>query len=176
MRKLVIILLALIVVAGGVYWGSQRLLVPPVAGESTPAPLQTGPSRSATVRCRGRLVPKRWLALRFGTTDVVRRIAVQEGAAVAQGDLLAELVAAGDNLAVRSAEQNLLAARARLAQAQATPEPNSLRLYRARVAEARARLEALRAGPTALALEEAQLRIDRARDALWGAQIGRAHV
>ncbi len=173
MRKLVIILLALVVVAGAVYWGSQRLLVQPVVEESTPATLQTGPSRSAMVRCRGRLVPKRWLALRFGTDGVVLRIAAQEGAAVVQGDLLAELVAADDGLAVRSAEQSLLAAQARLAQVQATPEPNQLRLYRARVAEAKARLDALRAGPTALELEEAQLRIDRARDALWGAQAAR---
>lgn len=175
MRKLIIVLVALAVVAGAVYAGSRRLLVPAVA-EPTPGTLQSGPGQAAMVRCRGRVVPHRWLALRFAASGPVARIAVQEGSQVNAGDVLAELGAEDLSLELRAAEQRVLSARAQLAQARATPDPERLRVAQAQVAAARARLDALRASPTAAELEQARLRLDQARNALWAAQASRDAV
>ncbi|MDI7276674.1 MAG: efflux RND transporter periplasmic adaptor subunit [Anaerolineae bacterium] len=172
MRKLAIALIALLVVAGVVYVGSQRLLAPPLA-EPTPASLYTGPAAAGQVRCSGRVIPKRWLGLSFATSGRVARIAVQEGSAVKRGDLLAELESEDSGLDLRAAEQRLAAAQARLAQAQARPAPEEIRAAEARVGSAQARLDALRASPTALELEEATLRLQQARNRLWGAQAAR---
>ncbi len=154
------------------FLGSQRLLLQP-AVEPTPETLQSGPSRAEEVRCRGRIVPKRWLALSFGASGQVARVAVQEGAAVRQGDLLAELKGEDYSLQVRAAEQRVLAAQAELAQAQAAPQAEKVRAAQAQVAAARARLDALRASPTAAELQQARLRVEQARDNLWGAQCQR---
>jgi HlyD family secretion protein len=172
MKKLVIVLVALLVVAAAVYVGSQRLLVQPLA-EPAPVSLSGAPATEGEIRCRGRVVPVRWLGLTFGTSGRVARIAVQEGSTVRKGDLLAELEGEESELDLRAAEQRLAAARARLAQAQARPLPEELRAAEARVASAKARLDALRASPTAAELEEARLRLQQARNRLWGAQLAR---
>jgi HlyD family secretion protein len=172
MRKLVIVLLVLVVAAGAVYLGSQRLLMQPVA-EPTPATLQSGPERSEQVRCSGRLVPARWLALSFDRAGRVARVAVQEGAEVQEGEVLAELEAQDSSLELRAAEQRLVAAQAQLAQAQATPVPGTLEAARAQLAAATASLETLQSSPTEAELQQAKLRVDQARNALWAAQASR---
>lgn len=172
MKRLIVVLVALVVVVGAVYVGSQRLTVRS-AEEPTPASLQTGPSRTSEVRCSGRVIPKRWLALSFGRSGRVARITVQEGASVQQGDVLAELVSEDLSLEVEAAEQRLQAAQAELAQAQATPAPEKLRAAQAALAAAEARLSALQAGPSATELETARLQVEQARNRLWGAQAAR---
>lgn len=172
MKKLIIVLAALLIVAAAVYVASQRLLVQPIA-EPAPVSLSGASAAEGEMRCRGRVVPVRWLSLTFGTSGRVARIAVQEGSTVKKGDLLAELEGEESELELKAAEQRLAAARARLAEAQAKPLPEELRAAEARVASARARLDALRAGPTAAELEEASLRLQQARNRLWGAQLAR---
>lgn len=172
MRRMVIVLVVLVVAAGGIYFGSQRLLRRPAA-EPTPSTLQTEPVRSGMVRCRGRVIPRRWLSLVFGRSGRVARVVVEEGATVQAGDLLAELEAEDMSLQARAAEQRLLAAQTQLAQARATPVPESRRAAEAQVAAAAAALDALRAGATDAELERARLAVDQARNALWGAQATR---
>ncbi len=172
MRRLVVVVLVLVVAAGGVYAAGRQLAFRP-APEVTPSSLQSGPVRSDEVRCSGRVIPVRWLGLSFGRAGRVARVAVEEGAQVSAGDLLAELEGEDYSLELRAAEERLNSAQAQLAQAQATPAPERLRAAQAQLAAAQARLDALKAGPTAAELEAARLRVDQARNALWGAQASR---
>ena len=171
MRRFVVVLVALIIVAAAVHVGTQRLLLQPVT-EPTPAALGSD-ARSSAIRCQGRVIPRQWLTLRFAASGRVAAIRVREGATVKAGDLLAELQPEDTSLELRAAEQRLLTAQAQLAQAQATPVPQVVRAAEAQVAAARARLAALKAGPTPSELEQARLRVDQAKNSLWAAQASR---
>lgn len=118
-------------------------------------------------------LPRRWRSLGFQEAGTLAQLHVSEGTTVSAGDVLAELGAGDEELALQAAEHGLLAAQVQLAQAQATPASEDVRAAEAGVAAAQATLDSLRAAPTEADLEQAQLNLAQARDALWGAQAAR---
>jgi multidrug resistance efflux pump len=82
--------------------------------------------------------PARWSQLRFAAGGEVTEVAVEEGDAVAEGDLLVRFDATHAELKVREAEVALALAEAQLAQAKAGPRPEEMAVAETALEVARA--------------------------------------
>ena len=175
MKRMVIVLLALVAIAAVAYFGGQNLVVRQKA-EPTPVVLDTGAGLLQAVTIHGRVVPVRWMDLAFGTGGRVGEISVNVGDVVSKGQVLARLEMCDSSLDVQIAEDDVAIQKARLAQALATPEPEGIASARAELASAEAALARLRSEPNAHDVEVARLGLEAAKDNLWAAQASRDAV
>ena len=149
MKRTALILLALVVVAAVVYFGGQNLAVREKA-EPIPVVLDAGAGLMGAITIHGRLVPVRWMDLAFATSGRVEDLAVAVGDVVEKGQVLACLAVDDVSHDLQLAELDVVAQKARLAQAMATPEPpepEAIASANAQLASAQATLDRLRAGP-----------------------------
>lgn len=100
----------------------------------------------------------------------IEKMAVDVGATVKAGDLLARLDRVTLESAVKQAEANLLVAQSRLASIQAGSRPEEIAQAEATLASARARLAQVKNGPTAADIQAAEGAVVAAQSALQKAQ------
>ena len=172
MKRIVIILLALVVIVAVAYFGGQNLVVRQKA-DPTPVVLDTGAGILSSVTVHGRLVPVHWMNLAFAMGGRVEEVAVEVGDVVEKGQVLARLKMDDPSLDMQIAEDDLVVQKARLAQAMATPEPETVASSTAQVLSAQAALDRLRSRPDPRDVETAKLGLDAAKDNLWAAQASR---
>ncbi|WP_448337874.1 HlyD family secretion protein [Chloroflexus aurantiacus] len=112
MRKFIIPLLAVLLIAGGAY----AIFGPNGPGaQSAPPPVPTGEPVVPPLSVEGRVVPAQEAWLRFERSGIVTAILVDEGDTVAAGQALIQLDDRLQRAAVQQAEANLARAQARYA-------------------------------------------------------------
>ncbi len=173
-KKIIIIGLVLLVVAGLGYWGVGRLRQ---AGRAAMEDLQIitvqrGPL-AATVDTAGTVEMVRSVNLVFQTAGQIKEIAVSEGDTVKAGQIIARLDTADAQLQVAQAEASLATAEAQLALAKKSSTAEEIAAAQAALASAEENLRRLQAGATEEEIEIARLRWEQAKDQLWGAQAQR---
>jgi multidrug resistance efflux pump len=119
MKKWTGLLVLVVLLSGCASPASPEATLPPVEGNEE------------FVTAEGVVEPERWVALRAPGPTTIAGVPVQEGEVVSAGDLLVELDATDAELAVRQAEAQLAAARARLVQARESPRPEQIALLEA---------------------------------------------
>ena len=171
MKRFVIIVLILAVIIGGGLYG-YRLYAQekqPEAPDFETVVVERGTILS-TVSASGTIEPEAQVLLSFKSAGRVAEVLVQEGQEVRAGDVLARLETAELELALAQAEAGLAISRARLAQAEAGPDPSELAAAEAALASAQAAYRELLKGPSEDELKVAQGNVERARLALEQAQ------
>jgi multidrug efflux pump subunit AcrA (membrane-fusion protein) len=179
MKRLIVVLGLLIVVAVVVCVGGQRLKNSLFRPESEPGAVVLDQEAAAAVgrvlRARGQVVPVQWMTLSFQTGGRLAELAVEVGDVVQAGDVLArldtkalelEVQAARDNLATQEAQ--LVLTKEEIALTQITEF--DVAAARAEYAAALARYEKLKAGPTKDELIVAKADMEKAAIALQKAQ------
>jgi HlyD family secretion protein len=136
------------------------------AGLGEPAPTEEVPVVSqddSTVIAEAVIVPARWSRLRFAAGGKAVEVTVEEGDAVAEGDLLVRFDVTDAERTVREAEVALALAEAQLAQAKAGPRPEeiavaetALEVGRAAISQTLAQRDELLAGATQAEIAAAQ--------------------
>lgn len=120
MRRVLVVLLVLALLAGG-YWGYVTYVEPAMAAQSGPARSLTAEAEALApavddlenvIWASGKLVPVRWANLSPMQGGNLRAIAVQEGQWVTAGDVLAELDAATADSQIEIASAAVAEARA----------------------------------------------------------------
>ncbi len=186
MSEKTIIIVAAVVALGLSLMGCRALLL---AGGPTPnEEFQTVAVKrgdiTATVNATGSIAPEAKAILSFKMPGRVAKIAVEEGERVEAGEVLAELEMEELKLAVEQAKAALAMSEAQLEQLEKGARPEdiaaaeanlgaaraNLTIAKASLASARASLDKLLAGPTEHELKLAELNIENAKNALWGAQ------
>ena len=179
MRRLLIILVVLAVIAAGGWYAYQQIWLPRQAAETAPQYETTTVRRAtiaSTVSATGSIEPEQEVALTFRTPGYVQDVYVTEGEAVTIGQLLAELDTTDLTLAVAQAKTTLTINQAQLAKLLEPPSANDLAAAQAAVevaqtgiagadaalASAQAAYRDLVAGPTA---EEREVNLAQVRQA-----------
>lgn len=154
-RRLTLILAALVVVAGGGYWLWQTQTAP--SPEPTPAPLFDAPGAD-TVLAEGVVVPAERAQLGFTFGGRLEEWFVAEGEQVQEGTVLARIFAPEITQSVAQAEAVLAVAEANLAQARAGTRTEDVATAEAALTQAEAQLGAARAqeNQASAAVAEAQ--------------------
>jgi len=171
MRRAVLIIAVLAVLALAVGYVAPRLLGPP---EQEPGPAVLGEASArgdqTLITARGVVVPVRWARLSFGVGGQLAEIAARPGMALSEGQILATLDRQELRLQLDLAENELVAEQARLAQLQEAASEAEIAAAKASYEAALAAYEDLKTGPSAeeMALAEADLRM--AETALQRAQ------
>ncbi len=173
MRKRTLLVIFLVVVAvAGVFWFKVRS-----KGNGAVGSIQ---GFERTVVKRGNLEEKvdatgtikaiREANLYFKGTGRVSILAVQEGDAVRQGDLIASLEDEQQKLAVSRAEASLKAAEAQLEKVKKGPLPEEVAAAKAAVESARKSYQKLLRGPTKDQIDAAKAQVELAKASLKQAQ------
>ncbi|MFQ5593051.1 MAG: HlyD family secretion protein [Anaerolineae bacterium] len=186
MRKLIVGIFVLVVIAGGAYVAFGRPGKSPFASQTTTeaAPILPAVEADNNVVADAVVVPVQHVALSMPTGGIAAEVLVSEGERVEVGQVLIRLNSAQQAAAVAQARANVAGAEAQLAKAQAGPDPEDVAAVEAAVevaragvqtaegavASAEANLSKLRAGPTDQEIAIAQRRVEQAKNALWGAQ------
>jgi HlyD family secretion protein len=174
MKRFIIVLGLLIVVAAVVCVGGQRLKSSLFGPESEPEAVVLDQEAAAAVRrvlrARGQVVPVRWMTLGFEPSGRVAQLAVQVGDVVQAGDLLARLETEALELEVQEASDNLATEEAQLALTMEGATPAQVAAAQAEYAAALAQYEKLKAGPTEEELIVAKADMEKAAIALQKAQ------
>jgi HlyD family secretion protein len=171
MKRLIIVLGLLIVVAAVVWVGGQRLIVRP--GSEPGAVVldqEAAAAQERVVRARGQVVPVQWMTLSFQTGGRVAELAVQVGDVVQAGDVLARLDTRTLELEVQAANDNLATQEAQLALTMEGATSTQIAAAQAEYAAALAQYEKLKAGPTEEELIVAKADMEKAAIALQKAQ------
>jgi HlyD family secretion protein len=186
MKKLMIGIVVLVIVAGGTYAifgrGGAGANASPAASEAAP----TLPAVKAgnQVLAEAQVVPVQYVALSLPTGGIVAEVHMAEGDRVQADQVLVRLDAAQQAAAVAQARANLTAAEAQLARVQAGPDDEEITAAEAAVevaqagvqtaegavASARANLARAQAGAAQEEIAIAQRQVERAKNTLWGAQ------
>jgi multidrug efflux pump subunit AcrA (membrane-fusion protein) len=148
MRRLVIIIVALIVVGVGVCVGGS-LLAPRLINKpaTMPITMETPLAAGASViRVRGKLVPARVETMSFSTSGTVGQLTVEVDAQVSAGQVVARLDTTDLEWAVRQAEDALTAAQLTYSQTIKTASPEDIASAEATLASAQASLVSAEAG------------------------------
>lgn len=124
----------------------------------------------ATVDATGTIEPAAEVTLSFRTGGTLETAVVEEGDAVEEGDLLAQLETSELELAVTQAELGLTNAEANLSRIQSTADVEDIEAARANLESAEAALTRLREGPTTDEITVARADLRRAEIALKEAQ------
>jgi HlyD family secretion protein len=179
MKRFIIVLVLLIVVAAVVCVGGQRLRGSLFGPESEPEAMVLDQEAAAAVgrvlRARGQVVPMQWMTLSFQTGGRLAELAVQVGDVVQAGDVLARLDTSALDLEVQEARDDLATQEAQLAVTMEGATSAQIAAAQAEYAAALAQYEKLKAGPSeeelivvradmekaAIALQEAQAEYDR---------------
>jgi multidrug efflux pump subunit AcrA (membrane-fusion protein) len=145
--------------------------IPAGLGESAPSeqvPVVT--QDEDTVIAEAVIEPARWSQLRFASGGQAVEVTVEEGDAVAEGDLLVRFNATDTERRVREAEMALALAEAQLAQAKAGPRPEqitvsetALGVARAAISQTLAQRDELLAGTTQVEIAVAQAAVAAAQ-------------
>jgi HlyD family secretion protein len=160
MRRWVIILVLLLLVAAGGYAAYRTGLLNSTGlvsntatptGDGTPgvngapgAGLPLAPSRAAgSVVADARVVPLQEANLSLPTGGIVKELLVKEDEAVSAGQVLLRLDAAQEKVTVARAEADLARAQAQLQQTLAGPRPAEIEVAQANLAAAQARYQRL---------------------------------
>jgi len=136
----------------------------------TPTPLVEAEVEEAPVTAEGVIVPLKEARLSFAISGVLKKIHVQEGDYVQEGQLLAELDSTDLELAVRAAEDALALAEAQLAQLKAPPRPEEIAIAEAAYKSALAQYNKLKAGPSEEEIKMAEAALKKAEAVLRQAQ------
>lgn len=171
MKRFIIVLGLLIVVAAVVCVGGQRLMGRP---ESEPEAVVLDQEAAASVgrvlKARGQVVPVHWMTLSFQTGGRVAELAVQVGDAVQSGDVLARLDTSALELEVQAARDDLATQEAQLALTREGATPAEIAAAQAEYAAALAQYEKLKAGPTEEELIVSKADMEKAAIAVQKAQ------
>jgi HlyD family secretion protein len=174
MKRFIIVLGLLIIVAAVVCVGGQRLRSSLFGPESEPEAVvldqEAAAAAGRVLRARGQVVPVRWMTLGFETGGRVAQLAVQVGDVVQAGDLLARLNTEALELEIQEASDNLATEEAQLALTMEEATPAQVAAAQAEYAAALAQYEKLKAGPTEEELIVAKADMEKAAVALQKAQ------
>lgn len=174
MRRFVLVLGLLIIVAAVVCVGGQRLKIWPLGTEAEPAAVvldqEAAAAQQRVLRARGQVVPVRWMALSFQNDGRLAELAVQVGDVVQAGDVLARLDAEALELEVQAARDNLATQEAQLAVTMEGATAPQIAAAQAEYMAALAQYEQLKAGPTEDELIVAKADMEKAAIALQKAQ------
>jgi len=152
MKRLVIGLLTLLLIAGGGYVATAGL-----RGSATPPPTTASPVKTnGSIAAEGKVVPVREAQLALPTGGVVADVQVEEGQRVEAGAVLVRLDQAQAESAVGAAQAGLQRARANLAQLTAEPRSEDIDAARAGRDSAKAQLAKLQAGSRPEVIAQAQ--------------------
>jgi HlyD family secretion protein len=142
-------------------------------GLGEPAPTEEVPvvtQDENTLIAEAVIEPARWSQLRFAPGGKAVEVTVEQGDAVAEGDLLVRFDATDAERRVREAEVALGLAEAELAQAKAGPRPEevtvaetALEVSRAAISQTMAQRDELLAGATEVEIAAAQAQVAAAR-------------
>jgi HlyD family secretion protein len=174
MKRFIIVLSLLIIVAAVVCVGGQRLRSSLFGPESEPEAVvldqEAAAAMGRVLRARGQVVPVRWMTLSFETGGRVAQLAVQVGDVVQAGDVLARLDTEALELEVQEARDDLATEEAQLALTMEGATPAQIAAAQAEYAAALAQYEKLKAGPTEAELIVAKADMEKAAIALQKAQ------
>jgi HlyD family secretion protein len=174
MKRFIIVLVLLIVVAAAICVGGQRFRASLFGPESEPGAVVLDQEAAASVgrvlRARGQVVPARWMTLGFQTGGRVVELAVEVGDVVQAGDVLARLDTEALELEVQAARDNLATEEAELALTMEGAASAEIAAAQAEYAAALAEYEKLKAGPTEEELIVAKADMEKAAIALQKAQ------
>ncbi|MEZ4674333.1 MAG: HlyD family efflux transporter periplasmic adaptor subunit [Caldilineaceae bacterium] len=172
MRRWILgLIVLLVVIAGGGYFALQSGMVTPpgAAGDATVAPSDTATLpqtliATTTVVADARLVPVQRAALNLAVGGIVAEVLVQEGDAVAAGQVLLRLNANQQQVAVARAQADLRQAEARLRELTAGPRTQEIATAEATLNAAKARYQRLADAslPGDIAAAEASLNASQA--------------
>jgi HlyD family secretion protein len=185
MKRLLVIALVLVVIAGG-YWiySRQAERTEAKAPEGIRTETVTRGSIEALVSATGNITAERTQAITFNSSGVAMAVLVAEGQAVTAGQLLARLDPGDLELSLKQAEAGLRVSEAQLAKTKAGPKAEDIavaevaveiakagvRSAEAGVAVVRANLARVQAGPSAEEIAIAERRVEEAKNSLWGVQ------
>ncbi|MCR4407319.1 MAG: efflux RND transporter periplasmic adaptor subunit [Anaerolineae bacterium] len=170
MRRLIIIIVALAVIAVVVCVGGGQIASRMVPNIGTPTPVTTPVALQAIIKARGQVLPVRQGKVSFRTSGIVGQVLVAEGDVVEEGRLLAVLDTTNLNAAVQNAEDAVALQEAALAKLKVPPAEEDIAAAEAELASAQAALSDLLALPDEEAIELARIALEQARNSLWSAQ------
>jgi HlyD family secretion protein len=190
MKKIMLALAILALLAGGVYLGTGGGKA--MLAQNKPTATPTLPAVAATqeIVAEGVVAPAASAQLSLPSGGIVSQVLVAEGDQVAADQLLLKLDSSRLANAVTEAEAAEKIAEAQLARVQAGPAPEDIasaesavevaksgvQAAEAAVGTARANLARAQVGPTAESIAIAERRVEVAKNALWGAQAQRDSV
>lgn len=180
MRRLIWILIAVVVVAGG-WWGWQAITAQQAAAEAEAQQVETAVAfignLSANASASGNLQPQQRAQLALGTAGVVAEVAVEVGDVVAAGEVLVRLETAALERAVLNAQQTLIIQQSNVASLQIGPSAAQIEAAQAAVASAQAQLDnLLEGGIDQINAAEAGLRIAQANVSGAAARLAQAQA
>jgi HlyD family secretion protein len=174
MKRLIIVLGLLIVIAVVVFVGGQRLKSSLFRLESEPEAVVLDQEAAAAVgrvlRAKGQVLPVRWMTPSFQTGGRLAELTVQVGDVVQGGDVLARLDTKALELEVQEARDNLAIQKAQLALTMEGATSVQIAAAQAEYAAALSQYEELKAGPTEAELIVAKADMEKAAIALQKAQ------
>lgn len=188
MRKWIIGVLIVSLIAGGLYLTLGRPAPTVADTATTPGSVAGEPVKASTdVIAEAIVVPARSVALSLSTGGIVTTLPVAEGDTVEQGQVLVQIDRAQRETALVEAQAALASAEAQLAQTRAGAAAEDIATLDAAVAVARtavqnaqgavsvarANLARVTAPATAETIAIGQRRVEVAKNALWGAQAQR---
>jgi HlyD family secretion protein len=167
MYKLVIVVLALVLVAGGTFLVFKR-------GGASASPAAATPELTKIVEtgmpvvAKARVVPVRKVELKYpskssGDTELVREVLVQEGDRVEQGAPLIRLDTRDLQLRVEEAQANVAQAKANYDLLLAGASPQEIDQSHALLSQTQAKLREVKGNVTTQDITAAQRRLDEAR-------------
>lgn len=141
MRRVLVILIVMAILAVGGWLGYQYYWLPRQAEEAAPAyeigQVMRG-SIASTVSATGNIEPEAQVSLSFRTVGRVDKVLVAIGQAVEAGQLLAELETTDLTLALAQSRTSLEISQAQLAKLETPPDPNDIAALQAAVEVAQA--------------------------------------
>lgn len=174
MRKIAIVIVVIAAVGLAAFWAYRTWFASKAQAEQANWRIVTvnRGTIEATVSASGTIRAKKQVALSFKSAGRIARIAVEEGQAVRQGEVLAELDAEEIALQVRQAEVNLRIAEERAALARRQPTAEELAAAEAALRAARENLARLDAGPDPSQVASAKAALRAAEENLARLQAG----
>jgi multidrug resistance efflux pump len=129
MRRNLIVIIALIMLAGLSYIGYSSLLAPSQA----PTPTPENDASSLMIWASGEVLPVEWSNLGFDYPGEIKEVLVEEGQKVSKGEVLVRLNDRDFRNALTLAEVGLASAKLELARIQAKARPEEISIAQARV-------------------------------------------
>jgi HlyD family secretion protein len=172
MRKALIIVVVIAILAVGGWFGYQRYSQAQAVA-SIPDYTVVAVTRgniTSTVSATGTVLPERQAGLSFQSAGTIVKVAVKVGDQVTAGQLLAQLDTTDIELAVRQAQVGLRTAQAQLRQLQASPNASDLAAAQAALTSAQAAYQQLLKGADADQLAAARAAVEQAKVVLDQAQ------
>jgi multidrug resistance efflux pump len=174
MKKVLIGLVIIAVLAGIGYLVYSRVLPSVAAATATPQPAEEVPvvKASSEVVADAVVVPVQHARLSLSTGGIVDEVLVEEGDMVDAGQVLLRLDSARQAAALAQAEAQLLRAQKGVAELQAGPRPEEIRSAQAAVEAAQAQLARVEQGARPEEIAAAEAALDGARASLQKVQEG----